>query len=549
MRCIDYLIENVGPVNFSEKSADNIYYATKRFIPGSAVRGAFAKRYIACNNLKEANTDPVFHKIFLEDNIKFLPAYPVGTLCNDIDSDFSDIEPFILPLSLMRNKEGTKIVDLAAGTDPGAGYKKLTGFAARSGKKLFRIEPRVQISFHMSRNEEKERLRGTSREGHIYNYEYLEPFQFFKGSIFLTDTADSETVTALNELLTGSLRLGRSRNAEYGTCRIYAAREKAISVTRFVQNKPLFLYALTPYIPYGDWQNAGEAADEAIREIKERAGIHIEKAWGKTFAAKDFLNGFVGVWHAKRATVPVLSEGSLFAIACVDVSVLADFLVLGIGQRTNEGFGQFRLWQPLDENVAFAAPAVAAVKPALIPDELVNKAKEIIRNRLLQAVYQQAEKDGRQLGGAVKNRGKHICKRIEHLMDSNKTKAEILDIIENDFKESAKDNLKSFKMKVQGHPTDLLRIFTGVIKDGNGKPLMPYSDIAWETRIGIPEGKRRQLQNDLRAQDVFLLDEDELFRQYWLWVMRHAVKQRTPEGQKFNSQLTDLLKGAKGEKA
>ena len=47
MRRIDYLIENLSPVNFSEKSVDSIYYATKRFIPGSAVRGALAGRYIA----------------------------------------------------------------------------------------------------------------------------------------------------------------------------------------------------------------------------------------------------------------------------------------------------------------------------------------------------------------------------------------------------------------------------------------------------------------------------------------------------------------------
>ena len=549
MRRIDYLIENLSPVNFSEKSVDSIYYATKRFIPGSAVRGALAGRYIACKKLEDANTDPVFRRLFLEDNIKFLPAYPAGVLHTGNDSDFSEREPFILPLSLMKNKEGTRTVDLAAGTDPGAGFKKLTGFAVRYGEKLFRLEPRVQISFHMSRNEEKERFHGTSREGHIYNYEYLEPLQFFKGSIFLNDAVDSETVEVLNNLLSGSLRLGRSKNAEYGTCRVCAVRETAMPAARTAPDKPLYLCALTPYIPYGDWQNADEAISEAVREIENRSGIHIEKAQGKIFAAKDFLNGFVGVWHAKRATVPVLTEGSLFPVACADVSALAEFLALGIGQRTGEGFGQFKLWQPLEENVVFAEPDDAVAKPAHLPEELVKKAGEIIRNRLLQAVYRQAEKDGRTLGDSVKRQGKHICKRIEHLMDSTKTQAEIQDIIENEFKESAKDNLRSFKMNVQGRPTDLLKIFTGECKGENGKSLMPYSDIVWETRIGIPEGKRKQLQADLNAKDTFLLDEDELFRQYWLWVMRHAVKQRPNEGQKFNSQLSEQLKKAKGGKA
>ena len=51
------------------------------------------------------------------------------------------------------------------------------------------------------------------------------------------------------------------------------------------------------------------------------------------------------------------------------------------------------------------------------------------------------------------------------------------------------------------------------------------------------------------AQDAFLLNDDELFRTYWLWVMRHAVKQRPDEKRIFNSQLSEQLKGAKGGEA
>ena len=556
MRRIDYVIENLSPINFSEKSADTIYYATKNFVPGSAMRGALANRYIALKKLLKANTDSVFRRLFLDGNIRYLPAYPVGNVCcitQDRESAgknaLAAIEPFILPLSIMKNKIGSKTIDLATGNDPGAGFKKVSGFAVRFGKELYKIEPRIQISFHMSRNEEAERFEGTSREGHIYNYEYLEPHQYFKGSIFLEDTVDSETIAVLKKLLAGNLRLGRSKNTEYGICRISEMNEVSIPDQNFVSGKPLYLYALTPYIPYGDWQNAQEAVDEAVQEIERRSKIYLRKRAEKIFAAKDYLNGFVGVWHVKRATVPVLSEGSLFPVECKDVDALAKFLTAGIGQRTMEGYGQFRLWQPFEDNVIFSVPVVKVAKPKKMPEELVKKAKKIIQMRLLQAVYQQAEQDGRQLRNAVQKQGKHICKRIEHLMDSTHTKQEIQSIIVNEFKESAKENLKKFKMSIKGEQKDLYKILAGEVNNEYGKSVMPYTDIKWENRIGISEEKKKQLKLDLNMQDAFLLNDDELFRTYWLWVMRHAVKQRPDEKRIFNSQLSEQLKGAKGGEA
>ena len=54
LKRIDYLITVKDPVIFAEKSGDNVLFATKKYIPGSAVRGALAASYIDAKIKKAA---------------------------------------------------------------------------------------------------------------------------------------------------------------------------------------------------------------------------------------------------------------------------------------------------------------------------------------------------------------------------------------------------------------------------------------------------------------------------------------------------------------
>lgn len=577
MKRIDYVIKNTSPVNFSEQSVDSIYYETKRFIPGSALRGALANLYIAEKHLLEAHTDSTFRKLFLDGEVKYLPAYPIGNLydfdtCPDskiAKDEIAEIEPFVLPLSLMKNKAGATIKDLATGEDPGAGFKKVTGFAVRVKKAIYRVEPKVQITFHMSRNEDKERFVGSSREGHIYNYEYLEPMQLFKGSIYISDEVDNETVTKLENMLHGDIRLGRAKNAQYGVCKIRATEIFDLPEGDIADTAQLsYLYALTPFVPYGEWQNAEEAFREAISEINKKINkdaITIkctDNTENKTiFAAKDFLNGYVGVWHAKRAMVPVIAEGTLFAIECnVEKNEIAKVLnevesVLhgGLGQRTQEGFGQLRLWKPYDE-IAFSDMPESDIQVETLPVEVVERAKLIIHTRLLQEISRKAKEHSQKLNTVALTQGKHIFKRIENLMESELKQKEIQDYIKTKFKEAARKNLDNIKVSIKMGSkipsVSLLKVITGEFK-ANDQVLMPYSGIIWEDELGITEGKIKKLKQQLccEANDLFGISADELYKHYWLWFMRHAVKKKKEEPVVFNKQISSQLNAAKGGRA
>ncbi len=517
MKRITFRIENLSPVNFAEKSIDSIFYATKKYIPGSAVKGALATEYINVHRLgTAAHQNEVFYNLFLSGKVRFLPAYPV----------FQDAGgcPFVLPFSLMQDKTGTRIRDLAAGEKAGAGYKKLAGMAVRNENEIIQINTVSQIEFHMSRQGEQERIAGRSIEGNVYNYEYLVPHQFFEGS-FLADDDVEEALSDFLKLIR-TLHLGRSKNTQYGECRI------ACSVAEDCENEEavptgcsqMYLYALTDFLPFGSWQNAEEAARQAVKTINTKMGSDVvELDPSGLFAEKTEINGFVGVWHAKRERADAIAAGSLFRVRVTPDALPALQMILyeGTGDRTSDGFGQFRLWCPPGDWV-FGTPEIRVEKP-VITGELKSKARQIIRNKILREVYKKASEDIYKINPDSVQKGKHIFKRIENLVDSDMSKNEILNEIRFNFKDTARKNLAAIKFGED----NLWELFS------DDKIVQPYASIRWENRLELTEEQISGLKTDL-GKDLFTLDENQLFRSYWLWFVRHAVKRRADESKPFN---------------
>lgn len=522
MKRIDYLITVKDPVIFAEKSGDNVLFATKKYIPGSAVRGALAASYIDAKIKKaaEAYKNEEFYELFLSGRVKFLPAYPVSS------PSFCAAMPIVLPLSIMKIKvkepDKPEIVDLANGKKPGAGYKKLTGFALYDKEQaiLKKQDTTTKVEFHMSRHEDKERLAGRSIDGKIFNYEYIEPEQCFQGSIIIDDSAAADKLQGLMSNIT-ELRLGRSKYAQYGLCSLNYKEGSLNSellrkqISEAEENKQkIYLCTLTPYIPFGDWQRADAAAKELLEAIEAACGngLRLRKQNLSIFSNIENVDGFVGVWKAKKPTEKAVSAGSLFELVkeagAWDFEKLQECLAKGFGKNTVEGFGQFYVWQPL-EKVAFAEGEEAA--PLLAKQELCASVKKqavkIIKNMLLQECHLRAAHDVARISFA--NNNHHIFKRVENDIRKYKAKKRIQDQLKC-YSKIAQDNLRSIVLDEQSIYERLL----------DNKPLS--SDASAET-LSISDEAYFDLQAEL-GKDVFTLSEDEYYCEYWLWFMRHIVK-------------------------
>ncbi len=511
LQSFEYILENIDPLVFSERGADNILFTTKHYVPGSAMRGALAHLYIAMHKLqpKQAYLDAQFYDFFLSGKVRFLPAYPIG------NRQMAQGQAVVLPLSLMRSKDKQQIVDLAAANEQRAGYKKLAGFAVNLQGKFYPVTPKVKIELHMSRSSAKERVSGTSQDGNVYNYEYLEAGQLFKGA-YAVDAAVAEPFKKfLQQVASSSLYLGRSKSAQYGKC-LYKALEGSQRAER-IEGKKLFLLAKTPYIAFGSWQRAEAAVSELLGELEAKIGVKLHKQGLELFAATESIDGYVGVWQAKKQAERALSAGTLIELkadAAIDGEALSQALLQGLGKNTADGYGQFVLWQPL-LNPAFSELPQAAGRVQGVSEAVKQTAAAILQERLLQAVRQQAAYDVR--GSSLKiteGNVQHILKRVEGLMYTDKSKSLLQGIIKNDFKSTAKNKLKTIKYKGDS-------LYDILIEANNHK--QPYSRINWVSKLALDTEKQAGLKAMLGAA-ALQLDENRVYREYWLWFMRHAGK-------------------------
>ncbi|MDO4178146.1 MAG: hypothetical protein Q4D21_03055 [Phascolarctobacterium sp.] len=498
MKKIEITITNDSEIIFAEKSGDQNMYATKHYIPGSAIRGALVAKYL------EKNSDETdeFYDLFLSGKVRFLPAYPC------FESQKNDT--VVLPLSLMKNKKGTEIKDMATDKITGAGFKKLTGFASvdESGN-VEPIEVVTQISFHMSRNEDDERSAGKSNDGSIFNYEYIQPNQCFKTTLIFDDELE-EKIKIFQKVR--SLRLGRSRNSQYGKCKCDSSEILPLSMSGDIPEK-IMLIATTPYIPAGPWQTTDEAINSLVNEINEVLGENkVKYAFEpeNIFANCEEINGYVGVWHAKKPTFKAMAAGSIFPIdisalrTLEEKQLLQNILYAGLGENTEDGFGQFKVWN-------FAGKLQFKDHDKNIKNEKnkfeLKKGKELIADILKEYYLAEVVKlaVSLELRYSEDYKYKHAIRSVIDLMESEKAMGDIIKDIEN-FKDTAKDNLKN--------------IF--IVKDNSNLYVALTSDSQPYGRLDFDELYKSKIESLGLTKDVY--DKDEDYKTFWLRALRHCLK-------------------------
>ena len=357
----------------------------------------------------------------------------------------------------------------------------------------------------------------------MFNYEYLEPGQLFKGAYLADDDVAELLQKVLRELDVEALHLGRSKSAQYGKC-LYAAMPVKEAQQVALGDK-LYLLTQTPYIAFGSWQRVEQAAGELLGELEARLGCELVKDGLQIFATAESIDGYVGVWQAKKQAERALSAGTLIELrlnGAVDNAELQAALQQGLGKGTEDGFGQFVIWQPLAKPEFVEKLPQKQQKNVVLSNEVKETAKEIIRERLLQEVRQQAAQDAQSEDLKIYAANAHnILKRVEGLMYSGKTKSDIQMIISMDFKAAAKKNLTAIKYKGDA--------LYDILIEGPGHKL-PYSGMDWTHKVKLPKDGLKELQK-LIGSNAFELDADEVYREYWLWFMRHAVKLSKKEGE------------------
>lgn len=404
---LKFQIETLSPVVISSMSNSTIMTGSHSEIGGSIIRGVLASKYVEEKNLgNTAHSDKNFTELFY-GGLKFLSA----------NFEIEGNRSFILPLSLHHGKKGTpnenNILDLLDVEKTPPGYKTLRRYGTVDGEKIYKASANKNISMHMSRSADKERISGKSEEGHIYNYEALEEGQFFCGEI-LGEKLLLERLDLENKTFTA--RVGRSRFTQYGKCKFTFQHIEEITPVDF--GEKFYLLLESPLIPAEDYFIGAKEILET--EIISKLGENFNL--GKIFASGVEVENFY--MTMKRPRVMALAAGTVFEVTAsknltpADKKIICEKIYSGFGIRNEEGFGQVRFWQPAKFTFGKADEDKIS-EPKIFSAETLKIAQEILLEKYLEKIRIYAHEDAKKLSSQMRGGNfAHFFSRLNTLLSS-----------------------------------------------------------------------------------------------------------------------------------
>ena len=514
MRKIPLTIEALSPLVLTAGSQGAILTESGDAISGAIVRGMIAARFIEAQNLgRDAHESEAFRRLFA-GALKFSAAYPSK----------GGESAMRLPLSLQKDKLSSALADLSASDGTALkGYKPLKGCGIVRGAAIERVETAKNISLHMSRDEDGERLAGKSTEGGIYSYESLLPGQAFCGEI-VGEAADIQELLTSIDCEDGAFlsRIGKSRSTQYGLCRIALDAPAPLEpLDQSLLSSTLRLRLATPLLSDAAFsRNAREVLDEEFLAPLKESAESDDFSLGRIFAASASASNFVGVWNMRRPTQFGLDAGSIFELKKAspwtsrDAAALAAILAEGAGSRTEEGFGRLALWT-VDAPTLFEATQERPERRPVKSERARAIVRAVLRRRIAQSVRLAAYKDAAALTGKLAGMT-HAFARLEAMLGPR----------ENLEGAPARFRAK-FAAEVGAKRTPLARHLEGVklgaaelrdILRGARPELSPYASL--DLSAEVPQ----ELAEDAGFSRPALKDDGEIFYDYWLWFFRHARK-------------------------
>lgn len=381
-----YNIKTLSPILLTKVAGDTNMVSTLDYIPGSAILGIFANKYIQMKNCGlDAHKNTFFHDCFLNSGIVFTNAY----ITENDGENITDFYP--TPLSIQSPKEDDeKVLDLIK-NDFDKQTQHIANYCKIKGNNISKINVSKSINFHHARDD---RLKGYSDGGTIFNYESIDPWQEFHGRIIGNKDDLNDILGLFGKCL--NINIGRSKNIQYGKAElrwISETPESFISEIDSFKSENLdhnfILTLLSAAIIYNEngfpsssLSNFKKNLEESLEIPSDDVKIH------NVFQKNDTVENFVSKWLLKRPSEVSIKAGSCFAIEITnfDDNVKKSLIELqktGIGERLGEGFGRFAL--NLQEFAVYILPNKPDVNCEKPEGEIPEIIKDIIKDIALKS--------------------------------------------------------------------------------------------------------------------------------------------------------------------
>lgn len=513
MKRIRVIITAVDSLVITASSGNSVLTPSEDYISGTMMRGIFANEYIKCKQRgKDAHKDSSFRNLFF-GSIRFLNAMPA----------YSDKPAFPIPFSIMKDKGGKKIMDMLKVEKPELGYKNVRGLATVEDDKLCSISVNKNILFHMSRGSDKERVKGRSSDGQIFNYESIDSGQQFIGEIIGDEANLKQLLEAIPDKDFFS-HVGRSRFTQYGTVRVQVGTIEDVEPIKAPENNKVFIHVVSPIIPFvGIVSSARETLHEMLGNILGEIKI------GKVFANVVAIDNFVNIWGMRRPRVHALGAGTVFELekstwTPEDIQKLEKTIYCGIGQRTQEGFGQLRVWaSEINETGTDKVGFIEESKEEKISSDLVknitaNVVEKFIHEHLKQFAFDDAMEMKKNIEGKA-----HLFARLLQELGRKSKNNDDRQLLSKKIAASVSERDKSPFVKALSYDIKIKHCALKDLLEDTSKK-MPYMD-RWENLFSDNNINLGQL---MEAIEMKLSDEEisngKYFYTYWYWLFRYCLK-------------------------
>jgi CRISPR-associated protein Csx10 len=511
MRAVKFRITSLSPLLFASNTGDPNMVATLDYIPGTHLRGMFANEYIKRKGLGvKAHEDSTFYNWFLKGDLKFTNAYIVQKNNNEIHGFFP------IPLSIQREKgKEEEAYDLLLQDDESDMQTvPISGYGRIDKSNLYKKEVKRSLNFHHARDREK----GVSKEGYIFNYESIDENQTFEGYIIGNDEVLTQFIDFIKELNKDVFYLGRSKNNQYGRVKfqiISTQPEEFFSEIKIEQGylDNVIITLLSDTIIYNENGYSTTNLIDFENELKKHLGQEVKIK--KAFIRQTDQEGFVSVWKLKTPSEVCFKAGSCFLLENLedaDIEKLKELQKTGIGMRTYEGFGRFVVgWQGEDKpfNIKEITDEIRPTKPhGALPESGKKLVEDIIKGQIKKQIQIKAINDA----GEFKNLPtKSLLAKLEGAV-----REESLKTLLNDLKKTAKDKLEHCR----NEDTDLYEFLKSFFLNME------------DEMINMPEIKKVCEEISYKPEEKLKSELEKTYLLTFLSTMRKKVKQLEKEGKR-----------------
>lgn len=337
---LSYEIELELPVIMTDNQEDGAEQ-----ISASAISGAFAAMYIKRHSLgSKAHENGDFRRIFLRDGVQFGNAF--------LKKDGITYVP--APKAFAKPKGDDKKWFNIMADQNNLRRKNISGQVFLKNNGLYVASPLKEIHFHHARPADRrighalnDRAEDISvRTGQFFQYMALSKGQTFVGT-WKGKVKDIRELAECIEECQNHIVLGKSRSAEYGSCRfrilwdtLTKCQDKHLA-DHSARGKEWLIWLLSPLVYRDDKSGAYETGGRLLmNQMSDRMGCKIELA--DSICGYTVLNGYNSKWKLPMVSCLALSAGSSFYIRADKDIEACEIEGVRWGMLTGKGCGQVK---------------------------------------------------------------------------------------------------------------------------------------------------------------------------------------------------------------